>query len=69
MIRVAFLLILAALALSACATTPSDKPAVCDGKHRRPENLYGSVLDPASHPKAPAKPGAPAGPASIPSCA
>ncbi len=36
---------LAALALSACAQLPtSPNPPVCDGRHRRPANLYGSVL-------------------------
>ncbi len=38
---------LAALALSACAQLPaSSNPPVCDGRHRRPANLYGSVLTP-----------------------
>lgn len=32
------------LSLSACASTASPKPPVCDGKHLRPANLYGSVL-------------------------
>jgi hypothetical protein len=31
------------LALAACATG-ADKPAVCDGRHRRPANPNGSVL-------------------------
>lgn len=38
------------LLLAGCAHDP--KPAVCDGKHRRPANPYGSVL--------PADPSAPA---------
>ena len=33
----------ALLVLAGCATH-DPKPAVCDGKHRRPANLYGSVL-------------------------
>ena len=33
-----------ALALAGCATHAEPKPAVCDGKHRRPANPYGSVL-------------------------
>jgi len=32
------------LALGGCATQSEPKPAVCDGKHRRPANPYGSVL-------------------------
>ncbi len=31
------------LLLTGCATQ-DPKPAVCDGKHRRPANPYGSVL-------------------------
>lgn len=36
--------VIVAFALAGCAGTPVRKPAVCDGKHRRPANLYGSVL-------------------------
>jgi len=49
------------LALAACATA-SDKPAVCDGRHRRPANPNGSVLvapqaqAPNATPATPAKP-------------
>lgn len=32
------------LAVAGCAGTPAKKAAVCDGKHRRPANVYGSVL-------------------------
>lgn len=35
---------LGALALSGCTGTHIKAPAVCDGKHRRPANIYGSVL-------------------------
>lgn len=35
---------LGALALTGCAGARIAKPAVCDGKNRRPANLYGSVL-------------------------
>lgn len=35
---------LGALALSACTGTPLKKLPVCDGKSRRPANIYGSVL-------------------------
>lgn len=38
------LAMLGALALSGCTGTHIKRPAVCDGKHRRPANLYGSVL-------------------------
>jgi tRNA A37 threonylcarbamoyladenosine synthetase subunit TsaC/SUA5/YrdC len=30
--------------LIGCASTQSPKVAVCDGKHRRPANPYGTVL-------------------------
>ncbi|PAV67814.1 hypothetical protein WR25_02684 [Diploscapter pachys] len=33
-----------ALALAGCAGTHVKKVAVCDGKHRRPANIYGTVL-------------------------
>jgi hypothetical protein len=48
-----------ALALAGCATHSEPKPAVCDGKHRRPANPYGTVLPTAPDPKAvtPATPG------------
>jgi hypothetical protein len=35
---------LGALALNGCTGTHIKPPAVCDGKHRRPANLYGSIL-------------------------
>lgn len=35
---------LGALALSGCTGTHIKPPAVCDGKHRRPANMYGSIL-------------------------
>lgn len=45
------------LALGGCSTMGRERAPVCDGKHRRPANLYGSVLDPAAQPAAaPAKP-------------
>lgn len=46
------------LALAGCATHSEPKPAVCDGKHRRPANAYGSVLPTASDAKT-ATPGTP----------
>ena len=33
-----------ALALSGCTGTHLKPVSVCDGKHRRPANLYGSIL-------------------------
>lgn len=42
----------ASIVLAGCATLANDKAPVCDGKHRRPANLYGSVLNPASPPAA-----------------
>lgn len=44
------------LALSGCASVGKTKAPVCDGKHRRPANLYGSVIDPAAPPKPAATP-------------
>ena len=41
-----------ALALAGCAGLGPEKAPVCDGKHRRPANLYGSVLDSAAPPTA-----------------
>lgn len=35
---------LSALALSGCAGTHLKPAPVCDGKHRRPANLYGTIL-------------------------
>ena len=49
------IVMLALAALGGCATHSEPKPAVCDGKQRRPANPYGSVL-----PSAPGKDGAPA---------
>ena len=69
----------ASIALGGCSTLANDKAPVCDGKHRRPANLYGSVLNPAKPPAAAPSPVAssPAAkpdvlsaipPASYPSC-
>jgi hypothetical protein len=41
-----------AAALAACAG-PAARLPVCDGKHRRPVNLQGSILDPTPAPAAP----------------
>ncbi|MBB5747072.1 hypothetical protein [Brevundimonas variabilis] len=46
---------LAVQALFACATFRPADPPVCDGRHRRPANPYGSILSPAApHTPAPA---------------
>jgi len=46
---------LAVQALSACATFRTADPPICDGRHRRPANPYGSILFPAApHTPAPA---------------
>jgi hypothetical protein len=50
--RTAAFITLMALALGGCASLGKAKAPVCDGKHRRPANLYGSVLDPAARPAA-----------------
>lgn len=60
------------LALSACAQLPmgTDAP-VCDGRHRRPANPYGSVLTVASPSITPSSPQAEpsvAGPQGFASC-
>lgn len=46
-------LTVALLLLAGCATHHDPKPAVCDGKHRRPANPYGSVLPNAPLPADP----------------
>ena len=56
--RILVLAMTAALVLAGCASTGGDKLAVCDGKHLRPANPYGSVLSPATVGKAPAAVGA-----------
>jgi len=45
---------LAVQVLSACATFRTADPPVCDGRHRRPANPYGSILSPSPHTPAPA---------------
>ena len=35
---------LSALALTGCTGSHLKRLAVCDGKHRRPANIYGSIL-------------------------
>lgn len=44
------LIVLVVLALGGCSTVGREKAPVCNGKHRRPANPYGSVLDPAALP-------------------
>jgi hypothetical protein len=57
------MLTIAAL-LTGCATHSEPKPAVCDGKHRRPANPYGTVLP--TTPDAKPSDGSPAAPPSSP---
>lgn len=53
-----------ALALGGCASAKTAKVAVCDGKHRRPVNIHGSVL--GDVPPAVASAGEPVKPAAAP---
>jgi len=46
---------LGAMTLSGCTGTHLRPPPVCDGKHRRPANLYGSVLPTLPVPLAPSQ--------------
>lgn len=45
--RIPILILGATVALGGCSTFKAEEAPVCDGRHRRPANLYGSVLDPA----------------------
>jgi hypothetical protein len=42
--RIPVLVIAISFALAACSSTGPKKLAVCDGKHLRPANPYGTVL-------------------------
>ena len=58
--RIPVLIVAASFALSACSSTGAEKPAICDGKHLRPANPYGTVLAPAAEgPAAPSTQGSP----------
>lgn len=48
--RFMVLTLVAVVALGGCSTFRTTEPPVCDGRHRRPANLYGSVLDPTPAP-------------------
>ena len=48
--RIPILILGATVALGACSTFASPDAPICDGRHRRPANLYGSVLDPVPPP-------------------
>lgn len=53
--RITVLAVAATLCLAACSSTGGGKElAVCDGRHVRPANLYGTVLAPASEGGTPA---------------
>ena len=60
------LIIVLATATAGCATPGARALPVCDGKHLRPANLHGSVLD-APAPAAPTT--APAAPTTAPATA
>jgi hypothetical protein len=49
-----FAMLAVVLANTGCASTKADKVAICDGKHRRPANAYGTVLPTIPLPGAPA---------------
>jgi hypothetical protein len=49
----------ACLILAACASAPPAPPKTCDGRHRRPANPYGSVLQAPPAPLADAQAGRP----------
>lgn len=54
--RIPVLTVAAALALTACSSTGGGKLSVCDGKHLRPANPYGTVLAPAVEGATPTSP-------------
>lgn len=51
--RSMILIFAAVVTLGGCSTFRTTEPPVCDGHHRRPANLYGSVLNPTAPPVAP----------------
>ena len=57
--RLSVLTLLAVLTLTGCASTGGGKLAVCDGKHLRSANPYGSVLAPATSGQSVMPPAAP----------
>lgn len=68
--RMRLLTLMAMFALAGCASTGGGKLAVCDGKHLRPANPYGSVLAPTTgQPLTPPAPGAEAKPKRLSSAA
>ncbi len=69
--RLRLLTLMAMFALAGCASTGGGKLAVCDGKHLRPANPYGSVLAPTttSQPPTPPAAGAEAKPKALSSAA
>ena len=67
--RTTSLLIMAlATALAGCASAGGSNAPVCDGKHRRPANPHGSVLDPVAATTPAASPAEPAIGANHSSC-
>lgn len=58
--RIPVLIVAASFALAGCSSTGTKKLAICDGKHLRPANPYGTVLAPAAEgPAAPSAEGTP----------
>jgi type IV secretion system protein VirB7 len=55
--RIPVLTMAVAVALAGCASTGGGKLAVCDGKHLRPANPYGTVLAPSTGGEPPAAAG------------
>ena len=62
------LVIALAIASAGCASPGGGALPVCDGKHRRPANPHGSVVDPAAAATSAASPADPAIGANHPSC-
>jgi type IV secretion system protein VirB7 len=62
------LVMVLAIASAGCASPGGAALPVCDGKHLRPANPHGSVLDPAVAAPPAASPAEPAIGASHPSC-
>jgi hypothetical protein len=62
------LILVLAIASAGCASSGGAALPVCDGKHLRPANPHGSVLDPAVAAAPTASPAEPGIGASHPSC-
>lgn len=51
--RSMILIFAAVVTLGGCSSFRGTEPPVCDGRHRRPANLYGSILNPTTPPATP----------------